>query len=582
MRSAKLMSNHAALPIIDSSFRSLFSTHLIPFDPELRDEVSGLTPLNQAALENQTEKLLELIREGADVNTRDNNGYTPLHNAIRAGNKLIASLLLQESSVDVNIPSIKRKTILEFAFDQGYFEGVEQIINHPSFDPNYYQIIARESESEGFYEYFNAKNFDTNPLILETFEQARLFGFQFDFKGCFKLDGLTDHQFNCFRFEASSRKRGVERFFDDFNFYFESIVNQVVMPDWAFSAFNNVLLALKFAMTDFEPLHYYEKIAQGDLVYMPSGWFKHAVDFVFYQDTFYRCNRGKHSDGIHGIEIFQITKMDNLDLALVHKLMKEEFQPEFIQSHLVDILGLVKIGDVVNPKQVAGNCRWTSMEAGLEASLIAAFVNEGLPFNDAQALAKGNFNTWETFDLDRKFKDVLDHKDTLLEQGIYDDLLVKTLTYHHNPLDENNLKRGIHIFHELVEPSVFDAFDALFGQLILQYAPNALHEIGYLAPYRSMHPQQSMMILTKKETNLADKLVQFMKACQDYEHKNQFSSDSLQMEDIFNSAILSLENLFLVFDNEFAVRSDDNNSVYTTVALHNPLEIFQYTAAIEI
>lgn len=563
---------------------SLFYADLIPFDTalETRDEPNGLTPLNQAALENQPEKLIGLIRQGADLNARDHNGYTPLHNAVRAGNKLIASLLLQEASVDVNVPSIKRKTILEFAFDQGYFDDVEQIMTHPSFDPNYYQIIARESESVGFYEYFKSKNFDTNPLILETFEQARLFGFQYDFKGCFKLDGLMDHQFNCFRFEASSKTRGVERFFEDFNLYFESIVSQVALPDWAFSAFNHVLLALKFAMTDFEPLHYYEKIVQGDLVYMPSGWFRHAVDFVFYQDTFYRCNRGKHSDGIHGIEIFQITKMDSLDLALVHKLMKEEFQPEFIQTHLVDILGLVKIGDVVNPKQVAGNCRWTSMEAGLEASLIAAFVNEGLPFNDAQALAKRNFNTWETFDLDRKFKDVLDHKGTLLEQGIYDDLLVKILTYHHNPLDENNLKRGVHIFHELVEPSVFEAFDALFGRLILQYAPNAHHEINYLAPYRSIHPQQPRMMLTQKETNLADKLFQFMKACQDYEQINQFSSDSLQMEDIFNSAILSLETLFPTIDNALAARSDNITAVYTGVSLHSPLEMLQHTADIEI
>lgn len=558
------MSNHTLAPSHSHlpSYTDLFYTE---YDLEARDE-DGLTPLNRAALENKSDILIELIKQGADVNSRDNHGYTPLHNAIRYRHSSTANFLLEEGSIDVNIPSMKRKTILEFAFDNRHFDHIDQIIAHPSFDANYYQIIARESESEGFYDYFKSKDFSVNPVILEAFEQARLFGFQYDFKGCFKLNGLIDHQFNCFRFEASARKIGVERFIDDFNIYFESIISQVILPAWAFSAFTKVLNALQFSMTNFEPLHYYEKIVQGELVYLSSGWFGHAVDFVFYQDTLYRCNRGKHSDGIHGIEIFQITNKDNLDLALLQKLIKEDFHSDFIQVDLVNILGLIKTGDVINPKQVAGNCRWTSMEAGLEASLIAAFIDQGLQPGEAQALAKSNFNIWETFDLDRKFKGVLDNKYLLLDQGIYDDLLVKTLTFHHNPLDEGNLKRGIHIFHELMEPSVFETFDLLFGQLVMNYAPNAHHEISYMAPYRSIHFEQPVVPLTKKEINLAEKLYQFMKACQDYEQQNNFIP--LQMSDIFDSAILSLDTLFSGIEDKFSISNDqisDRNFVAATV-----------------
>ena len=72
-------------------------------DPNSKDE-NGWTPLHFAACEcheisDYMAKLL--IQHGADVNSPDNQGERPLHCAIRVGNTAVVKLLL-EAKVDVN------------------------------------------------------------------------------------------------------------------------------------------------------------------------------------------------------------------------------------------------------------------------------------------------------------------------------------------------------------------------------------------------------------------------------------------------------------------------------------------------
>lgn len=61
-----------------------------------------------------------LLKKGADVRSRDENGKTPLHYACRRGNYLLASRLLQERNIEVNAPDQRGRTPLFMAIQAGY------------------------------------------------------------------------------------------------------------------------------------------------------------------------------------------------------------------------------------------------------------------------------------------------------------------------------------------------------------------------------------------------------------------------------------------------------------------------------
>ncbi|XWS46749.1 hypothetical protein CRYUN_Cryun14cG0094700 [Craigia yunnanensis] len=55
---------------------------------------NGWTPLHRAAFKGRTESVTVLLNHGAQVNLLDDNGYTPLHCAVEAGHVQVALLLI--------------------------------------------------------------------------------------------------------------------------------------------------------------------------------------------------------------------------------------------------------------------------------------------------------------------------------------------------------------------------------------------------------------------------------------------------------------------------------------------------------
>ena len=71
----------------------------------------GFTPLHHAAKWNNSKTLALLIRKGGDVNARNSDGFTPLHYAAKWNNSEILALLIQKGG-DVNKASYKGDTPL--------------------------------------------------------------------------------------------------------------------------------------------------------------------------------------------------------------------------------------------------------------------------------------------------------------------------------------------------------------------------------------------------------------------------------------------------------------------------------------
>jgi ankyrin repeat protein len=88
----------------------------------------GHTPLMRAALAGNTERVKELIHQGADINQRDDNGRTALMFAVINTHYETMRVLL-EYGADVNANSIKGGTALMAAASAGDLRMVQALLD---------------------------------------------------------------------------------------------------------------------------------------------------------------------------------------------------------------------------------------------------------------------------------------------------------------------------------------------------------------------------------------------------------------------------------------------------------------------
>lgn len=85
-------------------------------------EVNGL-------IKEKTVALLAVLAEGAEVNSRDDSGKTPLHAAARQGHQEVVTLLIANGA-DVNAKTEKGETAISLANKKGHTEIVELLRKH--------------------------------------------------------------------------------------------------------------------------------------------------------------------------------------------------------------------------------------------------------------------------------------------------------------------------------------------------------------------------------------------------------------------------------------------------------------------
>ncbi|MDA8085716.1 MAG: ankyrin repeat domain-containing protein, partial [Nitrospiraceae bacterium] len=85
--------------------------------------------INEAGWEGYLKSVEVLIKQGADVNAKNNNGYTPLHRAAEFGHKDVAQTLIAHGA-DVNAKDNNGDTPLHEAAEGGQADIVKLLIAH--------------------------------------------------------------------------------------------------------------------------------------------------------------------------------------------------------------------------------------------------------------------------------------------------------------------------------------------------------------------------------------------------------------------------------------------------------------------
>ena len=88
-------------------------------DPNKGRGYGGSTPLHLAILEKKLDLVKKLLKKGAHLETKDDDGFTPLLMAVRDGAPEDVIDALLEQGADVRAVTVHRKTALHFAARKG-------------------------------------------------------------------------------------------------------------------------------------------------------------------------------------------------------------------------------------------------------------------------------------------------------------------------------------------------------------------------------------------------------------------------------------------------------------------------------
>ena len=537
---------------IDSQNTNTLSTLLNwGLDVNQQNPNDGLSPLNLAACYGYTSYLDPLIGHGADFNTVDESNFTALMNAIWFENYQTANHLLTYEGVDVNIPAWGEITPLELAYLDNQWGTFNQIMAHPTFNPTYEFLMLQGTP---LLEEISAKmisaGFDYDATVIEAFEVMRLFGLRYDLQGDFTLMALGKDGIFSFSFEGYFNHLGMVGFYHAYEDYQSNVINVTLLPDWAQGMFAQVHEALALSASTVDPQVLFDAYLSHKPILVQSGWEGHSIVFVIHEDRLYRCNRGHLSESNHGIEEYIIHKPDNLELDLIELMLDASGDPDFLQVDLIKTLGLEKVGVVETVMQTAGNCVWTSLEAGLEALMITSLLEMGMDSQSAHILAKQNYLLWENYDMTLSINELLEHSDFLIENNLYDDFLLMALEAHHQADNPYDVDRGQIILDALEDSDYWGSFEEQIGDTVYQYDHNIGNQSDYMQDYNSNMGNAEWLLnalgyygwqLSSEDAQKAKEYHDFLIAIE--AHETTEAPYALALHDIFSAPLLSNASL---------------------------------------
>ena len=395
------------------------------------DPYYGLTPLNQAALSGNTKMVQLLIEHSANLNTIDFDHTTPLLNATWVENYHTANAMLKYPQVNVNINDNYGYSALALAYLDEQHAMIKDIIHHPSFDATFNIIQAVDGAMPELKNIIEAEGLYADPIIYNAWHEMKLYGLRYDFNSTFTLEQYTPYN-AVFNYEGYTNEYGIIDFHAAVLDYYETIALNEKLPAKTHEAYAAAIESLSLSSDLVSAQQFYEQWQSGEAILLTSGWDGHSIVFVIQEDRLYRCNRGEYSYENQAIQEFIIHNTDAFSPDIIEILLEGAGSSYYCQHELIDILQLEQTGYIEMPMQIAGNCVWTSLEAGLYSLFKTHFVSLGFDNDHATEQAQQLFDSWENHDLINSLNHIKNQSDFYIEQHVYDDMLINALQTHHD------------------------------------------------------------------------------------------------------------------------------------------------------
>jgi ankyrin repeat protein len=110
------------------------ATLLFKYGATIKKDENGWTPLHQAVLDGKKDLVDLFLAKGAQINEPTNSGKTPLHLASEIGKREIVEFLLEKNAL-VDVTDIQGQTPVQLAFEYGFKEIVALLQSRKSRNP---------------------------------------------------------------------------------------------------------------------------------------------------------------------------------------------------------------------------------------------------------------------------------------------------------------------------------------------------------------------------------------------------------------------------------------------------------------
>lgn len=328
--------------------------NLLKTKPELNiiDEY-GYTPLIQTAIVNSTSKAKILLAAKADIDFPDLTGRTALFWAADNNNLELCDLCLK-SGANPNAYSSGGQPILVMPLLKNY-QGVKKLLIDSGAKLDFAQdflnakLIGHSFELEGRVDIVDTNN---------TFIEVELEGFYLRFTLEIIASSLHDFKNN---FGAKKLRK-----------YFSHL-------DTIITALNNAinLIRLQHYLVDIKKfLEQINNLLDNEPLILPLAFGGHAITLTKFADQLIRCDRGEFGKTHGPIIYYAIKNPGRLTKDLCRELLYKRQSPEFINTGLVDYLGLNPQKTLGLALQKTGNCSWANVEAVIPALMYSLLLEE--------------------------------------------------------------------------------------------------------------------------------------------------------------------------------------------------------------
>jgi ankyrin repeat protein len=115
---------------------------------EARTDI-GMTPSHYAALGNRPEAIRKLVKLGADINSKDQHGFTPLLVACAFGSLAVVRVLVEDFGVSTGVSDDRGFTAFHIACEKGQLHVVNFLFAHvPLFTSKAHDLVMGRRGAE--------------------------------------------------------------------------------------------------------------------------------------------------------------------------------------------------------------------------------------------------------------------------------------------------------------------------------------------------------------------------------------------------------------------------------------------------